>query len=241
MLEKIVRRDFKKVDKNDRVSKIFGYLYGEASFPIVFDGKKAWGVIDERRLIKSKLSGEEKVKDFVVGVPKLDATYSIMKAREKMVKSGVDVVIVTKEGEVLGYATAIDIAKEIGIDKKAEDLMREVEPVDENDEIGDVINLMRKRNERILPVVSGKKFVGIIGVRNILKLLTTHEKVTDYHQEKTSLLEAPVKGYMEGGIKVCSPLEDGEKVADLIEEQGFAVVCKGKEYLGLIEAADLLK
>lgn len=241
MLEKIVRKDFKKVDKNDRVSKVFGYLYGEAPFPIVFDGKKPWGVIDERRLIKSKLSGDEKVKDFVVGVPKLDATYSLIKAKDRMKKSGVDVIIVTKEGEILGYVTAIDIAKESGIDKKAGDLMREVEPINEEDEIGDAINLMRKRNERILPVLSNKKFAGFIGVRNILKLLTTHEKVTDYHQEKTSLLEAPVKGYMEVGVKVCSPLEDGEKVADLIEEQGFAVVCKGKEYMGIIEPADLLK
>jgi len=241
MLENIVRRDFREVDKNDEISKIFGYLYGEADFPIVMDGKKPWGIIDERRLIKSKLSGKEKVKDFVVGVPKLDATYSIAKAKDRMIKSGVDTLIVTKEKELLGYVTAIDIAKEIGVEKNAELLMRSLEAVNENDEISEALNLMRRRNAKMLPVVSNKRFVGVIGIGNILKLLTTHEKITDYHQEKTSLLAAPVKGYMESGIKTCSLKDKAEKIIEVIEEQGFAVVCKKGEYVGIIEPIDLLK
>ncbi len=240
MLGDIVRKDFKEIDKNEEVSKIFGYLYEEKDFPIIMDGKKPWGIIDERRLIKTKLSGREKVKGFVVGVPKLDASYSIRKAKEKMVKSGVDVIIVTSNKELLGYVTALDIAKKIGIDKNAEMLMRYVDGVGEDDEIGEVINLMKKRNERFLPVLDGNKFLGIVCVRDILKVITTHEKITDYHQEKTSLLEAPIKGFMERGVKVCSPYEK-EELIDIMEEQGFAVVCKNNEYMGIIEPLDLLR
>ena len=241
MLKEIVRKDFREVDKNDEISKIFGYLYGETDLPIVMDGKKPWGMIDERRLIKSKLLGNEKIKDFVVGVPKLDASYSIKKAKERMVKSGVDKIIVTSDKRLVGYVTAIDIAKELGISKRAHELMEEIEAINEDDEMGDALNAMRRKNIKILPVVSNKKFCGVISIKNVLPLTSTHEKVTDYHQEKTSLLDAPVKGFMEVGVKTCMPNDGVEEIIDIMEEQGFVIVCKNGEYMGVIEPIDLLK
>jgi len=239
MIGKLVRKDFKLVDKNDEISKVFGYFYGEADFPIVMDGKKPWGIIDERRLVKTKLSKKEKIKDFVVGVPKLDATYSIEKAKQKMVKSGVDTIIVTSEKDVLGYVNAIDIIKKIGLNGKAENFMRHIEPIDENESIGNAINQMKKANEKIIPVLSNGKFYGILGVKNILRIITTHKKITDYHQERTTLLDAPVKGYAEAVI-INNPNDDIEEIIDVLEKQGFAVICKNKEYVGIIEPMDLL-
>lgn len=241
MLESIVRKDFRKFDKNDKISRIFGYLYEGGDFPIIMDNKRAWGVIDKRRLLKSKLSGKEKIKDFVVGVPKMDATYSVEKLISRMKKSGVDTVIITRNKELIGYITSIEIAKIVDMKKNAESLMRFEETVNEDDEIGDAFSLMRRKGKEILPVLSGKKFSGIIGIKNILKLLTTHDKITDYHQEKISLLTAPVKGFMEYGIKTCSPLDGKDEIIKIMEEQKFVVVCKNREYLGLIEPMDLLK
>lgn len=240
MIGEIVRKDFKLIDKKDEISKIFGYFYGESDFPIVMDGKKPWGIVDDRQLIKTKLAGNEKIKDFVVGVPKLDATYSLEKAKQRMVKSGVDTIIVTSEKEVVGYLTAIDIAKKYEIEKNAELMMRYVEGIDENEEMGEAINLMRSQNARLLPVLSKNKFAGIIRIKNILRLITTHEKTTDYHQEKTTLLEAPIKGYIEEAI-TCHPKDSAKEVIDIMEKQGFVVVCKNREYLGIIEPIDLLK
>lgn len=241
MLENIVRKDFRKFDKNDKISRIFGYLYGEGDFPVIMDNKRVWGIIDKRRLLKSKLSGKEKIKDFVVGVPKVDATYSVQKLISKMKKSGVDTVMVTQNKELIGYITAVDVAKIVDIEKNAESLMRFGATVSENDEIGDAFNLMRKKGEEILPVLSGKNFSGIIGIKNILKLLTTHDKITDYHQEKISLLTAPVKGFMEYGIKTCSPFDGKDEIIKIMEEQKFVIVCKNREYLGLIKPIDLVK
>ena len=239
MIGELARKDFKLVDKNDEISKVFGYFYGESDFPIVMDGKKPWGIIDERRLIKTKLSKKEKIKDFVVGVPKLDATYSIEKAKQKMVKSGIDTIIVTSEKDILGYVNAIDLIKKIGVEGKAETFMRYIEPIDENESIGNAINQMKKANERILPILTGKKFYGILGIKNILRIITTHKKTTDYHQERTTLLDAPVKGYAEPAV-TNNPNDDLKDIIDVLEEQGFAVICKNKEYLGIIEPMDLL-
>ncbi|HEC77306.1 MAG TPA: CBS domain-containing protein [Thermoplasmatales archaeon] len=241
MLEGIVRKNFREFDKNDKISKIFGYLYEGGDFPIIMDDKKAWGIIDNRRLLKSKLSGKERIKDFVVGVPKVDATYSIEKVISKMKKSGVDTIIVTHNKDLIGYLTSLDIAKKVGIKKNAESLMRFVEPVNGNDEIGDVFNLMKKRGEDILPVLSGENFSGIIGIKNILKLLTTHNKITDYHQEKISLMASRVRGFMEYGIKTCNPEDGRDKIIEIMEEQKFVIVCKNRKYMGVIKMVDLLK
>jgi len=236
-----MRKDFKNIDKNEEITSIFGYFYGEGCFPIVMDGKKPWGVVDERKLIKSKLSGKEKLKDFVVGVPKIDATYSISKSKEKMKKSGAEIMIVTSGKNVIGYITVVDIAKKLGIKARAREMMEEKNGIEENMEIGEAINIMRRRGERILPVVGKEIFLGVIGVKNILKLITTHEKITDYHQEKISLLSAPVKGFMESGIITSRPSDEGRKIIKIMEKQGFAVVCKNRKYMGMIEPSDLLK
>jgi len=239
MIKSVVRRDFKKLDKNEEISKIFGYIYGESPLPIIMDGKKPWGIIDERRLLKRKLSGNEKVKNFVVGVPKLDASYSIEKAREKMVEGGQPFIIVTYGGGLAGYITAVDISIKIGVGK-AGDMMKEVEPLNENDSMATAINRLKQVNEAVLPVTKEDKFVGVIRIRDVLRLETTHEKIRDYRSEKTSPLDAPVKGFMETGVRCVSP-EAREEVIKIVDKQGFAIVCKNGEYIGIINMIDLVR
>jgi len=123
--------------------------------------------------------------------------------------------------------------------ENAERMVREA--INEDDCIGDAINMMKRQNEKVLPVLSNNKFSGIIGIRNIISLISTHEKITNYHQEKTSLLDAPVKGFMERGIKTCSPKDGIKDIVEILDEQEFAIVCKNREYLGIIEPIDLLR
>lgn len=56
MIKNLLREDFKLVDKNDDIGKILGYLYEGGSLPIVMDGKKPWGIVDARKLLRRKLS-----------------------------------------------------------------------------------------------------------------------------------------------------------------------------------------
>ena len=102
MIRDVLRENFKLIDKNEEISNIFGYLYEDRFFPIIMDGKKPWGIVDIRLLLKRKLSINEKIKDFVVGLPKIDASYSIKKAKQIMLKSGQPYLLVTYEGELIG-------------------------------------------------------------------------------------------------------------------------------------------
>ena len=56
MIRDVLRENFKLIDKNEEISNIFGYLYEDRFFPIIMDGKKPWGIVDIRLLLKRKLS-----------------------------------------------------------------------------------------------------------------------------------------------------------------------------------------
>ncbi|MBC7129057.1 MAG: CBS domain-containing protein [Thermoplasmatales archaeon] len=239
MIKEIVRKDFKLIEENEDIRKIFGYIYREGEFPIVTKDKKAIGIIDERNLIKSKIMGNERIKNFVVGVPKIDATYSAQKAKSVMVNSGVDKLIVTSEKEIIGYVRLIDILKITGIGKTAKELMKYVQPVEERNKVGEIINIMRNSNRKFIPVLSEKKFSGVIGIREILPIISTKEKAKDYHPEKTSLLETSLTGLVRE-VPICGENEAGEEIIKIMEESEVVAVCRGKEYLGLIEEIDLL-
>jgi CBS domain-containing protein len=239
MIRSLVRENFKLIDKNEEVSSIFGYLYEDRFFPIVTDGKKPWGIVDIRKLLKRKLSTNEKLGDFVVGLPKIDASYSIKKAKQVMLKSGQPYLLVTYEGELIGYITALDIAMNLG-HKRAGDIMKEVSPIKEDDKVSTAISELRKQNVTVIPVVDEKKLVGVVRARDLIKIETTHDKKTDYHPEKTSPLDMQVKGLMERGIRIVEP-DAKEELVKIIDKQGFAIVCEGNEYKGLIELFDLLR
>ncbi|MEM1514137.1 MAG: CBS domain-containing protein [Candidatus Thermoplasmatota archaeon] len=239
MIKEIVRKDFKLIDENEEIRKIFGYIYREAEFPIITRNKKAIGIVDERSLIKSKIMGNEKIKNFIAGIPKVDGTYSLEKVKSIMVNSGVDKLVVTSEKEIIGYVRLIDIIKITGIKKTAKELMKFVQPVDERNKVGEVINIMKNSNRKFIPVLYEKKFSGVIGIREILPIISTKEKVKDYHPEKTSLLEASLTGLVRE-VPICGENEAGEEIIKIIEESEVVAVCDGKEYLGLIEEIDFL-
>ena len=239
MIRSLVRENFKLIDKNEEVSSIFGYLYEDRFFPIVTDGKKPWGIVDIRKLLKRKLSINERLEDFVVGLPKIDASYSIRKAKQVMLKSGQPYLLVTYEGEPIGYITALDIAMNLGY-KRAGDIMKKISPLKEDDRVSTAISELRKQNVTVIPVVDGKKLAGVVRARDLIKIETTHDKKTDYHPEKTSPLDMQVKGLMERGIRIVEP-DAKEELVKIIDKQGFAIVCEGGEYKGLIELFDLLR
>jgi len=238
MLAPLVRKNFKLIDKNEGISRIFGYLYEDRFFPVITDGKKPWGIVDVRHLLKRKLSINEKIKDFVVGIPKVDASCSIRKARGVMLKSGQPYLFVNYEGEFIGYITAIDIAISTG-NKKARKIMRKIKPCGENESVASVISKMRKSGSSVLPVVENDRFIGVVRARDLIKIATTHQKRMDYHPEKTTPLEMPVKGIIDRSVRTVTP--ESDELVKIVDKQGFAIACDDEKYVGLIELIDLIK
>ena len=124
--------------------------------------------------------------------------------------------------------------------KKAKDIMKFIQPIKEEDRVATAISMLRKQGVSIIPVVKDDKLIGVVRARDLIKIETTHDKKTDYHPEKTSPLDMQVKGLLERGIRVVGP-EAREELIKIVDKQGFAIVCEGKKYKGLIELIDLIR
>jgi CBS domain-containing protein len=118
---------------------------------------------------------EVKVKDFMrtkveVANPDMSLEEALGKMRERSVKS---LVVVDKEGEVQGIITDSDILLR-GAEKGDPTKVKVSEVMTENpfcispeEEVLAVISVMRERKFRRVPVVEGRKLVGIVSVSDL--------------------------------------------------------------------------
>ncbi len=81
--------------------------------------------------------------------------------------------VVDEEGEVIGVVTANDILQAIKEGKKidsivVDDIMSEPVTIDPDTPIYWIVDLMVSENLTIIPVVKGKKLVGIVGKMEVI-------------------------------------------------------------------------
>ncbi len=116
-----------------------------------------------------------KVKDFMrtkveVANPDMNLEEALRKMRERNVRS---LVVVDKEGEVRGIITDSDILLR-GVERGDPTKVKVSEVMTENpfcispeEEVLTVISVMRERKFRRVPVVEGRKLVGIVSVSDL--------------------------------------------------------------------------
>ena len=238
MLTDVVRKDYRIFDKNEEIGKALGYLYEEKHFPIITDNKKPWGILDEHKFIKRKISLSEKIKNFATLVPKIDTTYSFNKARAVMLEKKKTYAIVTYKNEMLGYIKGIDLLYEESI-KKAGEMARYIKPVTIDDTISNALKLMKKIKMPFIPVVENEKFVGVFHIRDIIGFEIYGEKYRGYHSDKGNIMKEPVSGLMERGIRTVDADED-ENIIKIVDKQGFVIVVKKDKYYGVIGQIELM-
>ncbi len=81
--------------------------------------------------------------------------------------------VVDNEGEVIGVVTANDILKAIKEGKKidnivVDDIMSEPVTIDPDTPLDRIVDMMVSNNLTIIPVVKGKKLVGIVGKMEVI-------------------------------------------------------------------------
>ena len=98
------------------------------------------------------------------------------KAARKMLSRNVGCLIVKEKDSLAGIITEKDIVegavgKELDVTKtKVQDVMTTaMVTISPDDDLGEAINKMKRENVRRLPVINGKKLVGLLTVRDILR------------------------------------------------------------------------
>ncbi|MBN2111884.1 CBS domain-containing protein [Candidatus Woesearchaeota archaeon] len=171
----ILRKDFVKVDKEDTVSQLIGRLRkSKKTEAVVLSGKKYYGIVCKRKLIKSRIkSDEEKVKRVAINTAVLNGGESVEHVAALMNSSDVHMLPVVRKGILDGVVYAIDIISYLDSHSKerrvSEFVKGMVTAFHENTEVGKVLNIMRLNKIDHAPIVNEQsKLIGIVSIIDLL-------------------------------------------------------------------------
>ena len=159
----------------------------------------------------------------------LEPNDSLKKCAQEMADKHVGAILVRTDHEVKGIITEQDIVRKcvaIGVNpqtKKISDFMTiNLTTITPDKDIYDALMLMREHNIRHIPVVDGKKILGLLTLKDILKI---EPQLFDLVVEKFELKEEEKKPIFKptGKEGICQ--ECGEYAEELTEVDGV-LVCK---------------
>ena len=158
-----------------------------------------------------------------VGIP--GSRDDVLKTLQEWKVSGVPVV---KKGEVVGMITRTDLLKNREEDQTALLMSRDPIVVGPESSVVDASRLLLKHGIRRLPVVDGKKLVGIITVADIVRVaegLNIKESIEPYLEKETVVLWSemplPVAGaIMEYAfVEACPVIDTSLKLVGIISDR----------------------
>jgi len=158
---------------------------------------------------------------------------NIKKAAEVMLKKKVGGLVVTKNNKVVGIVTEKDLVRIIAKSKNTEKIHvkkimnKRVKTITPQEDIYSALLKMRKKDVRRLPVLDKKKLIGLLTIKDILKV---QPGLFDLIIEKIKIRELRQKRvgsgkYLEGECEICgnyAQLVDtgGKLVCESCKDQG---------------------
>lgn len=224
-----VRTDFKAVDKREALHSVKGWLTGDTSkVPIVLDGDKPFGIVNERALMGRSLDLNAHVHQFTLSTRALKSTASIDDARKRMAEfRAAYLPVEDARGRLVGYVRAIDLAREGLNGENARDLAVPVTQLREEQTLGDALHAFQKEYVEFLPVLRRDGRVsGVMRRSDVLKMeFNTGDKGRkDAGGEKFTLLNDPVSGFMDQAPEFVPPETPGIALLETLDDVGYAFV-----------------
>lgn len=179
-------------DKLDKILETM-VLRGVGVLPVVMDDGSIWGIITEHDLVMilaEKKVGRKVAEVMTENVIAIDASATIKKAAETMIRYGIRRLPLLENGAVRGMVTAKDIVRFIG----SHDIFRYVETgsieealnapvkliglsgyatIDPDADVGDAATIMKEKKVSSLLVVKDGEIKGILTERDILYALAS--------------------------------------------------------------------
>jgi len=243
-LESLVRTDFKAVDKRDPLNSVMGWLTRDTGKrPVVVDDGKPFGIVNERALMSRRLDSNAHVHQFTLATRALDANTSIEDARARMAEYRASYLpFADAKGKLVGYVSAIDLARE-GLDgENARDLSVAVTFLRETQTLGEALNAFNKEYVDFLPVLRDDgRIAGVLPRASLLQMAFNagDRGRKDAGGEKSTLLHDPVSGFMDEAPRMSAPNAAAEGLLDTVAEAGYAIVGSLERPEGIVTAETL--
>lgn len=232
MIDRLIRTDFKLVDKRDETRKVLGFLAGDddAPVPIVCDEGKPYGILNARALLRKGLNPNEHLENKVIGIRQLTPQDSVEEALDVVAGSKVPVVPVVDsddETKVIGYVHAADLLGEIQHDARADNLMEGVPVMRESDMTGEFVHHFQRVRPDVLPVADAQgHLVGAVTRSTAVALVA--DAMKDGRKsvvgERVERGDQPLEGYVEANQPSVATNAPFHEVVDKLQRFGYAFV-----------------
>lgn len=242
----LVRTDYKAVDKRDGLHSVMGWIKGDTDkVPIITDGGRPFGIVNDRALMGRKLHHNAHVEHFTLTTRALPHNATLDDAMARMAEFRAAHLPVEEKGKLLGYVSAVDLVRESGVECTANDLCVPVTTLREDQTLGEALHVFSQEYVDHLPVLDAQgRPRGILARRRILQLEADY---ADGHGRKdaggnpVTFLDNPVQGFTDNAVTL-PPTAASEDVLDTLESWGYALVeDKGGQFVGIVTPETLAR
>lgn len=146
----------------------------------VVEGKNVLGLLELKNIIVKDVDIKStKVGNHITSVATVSPDHNVMKVSEMMLNSGLRALPVVDKGALAGIISETDILKTVPdiTDKECGDVAVACECVSRDDNVGKVKKIMLYKNVSRVPVLDGKKILGVVGTLEMITLLEGKERM----------------------------------------------------------------
>ncbi len=249
----IATREFVEVDANKRLGKVRAIFERENPKGIIVteDGEYV-GIITQKQLVQSHVEDDAKAGAMVRSAPKVERTADVRKVARVLVEGGTKVAPVFQGEELWGIITEDAILEAVieNLDALTIDQIytEDVITVEEDTNVGQIVNLLRKHSISRLPVLDDTDgLTGMVTRHDIVDVVVRDmNKATrgDRSGEIERVLDMPVYDIMNSPVETADPSDSVRDAVSRMLEHDFAglVVTDDVDHvIGIVTKTDVLR
>ncbi len=250
----IFSKAFSSILEDEKLSKAIEIFQKERQPAlVVLDSKGRYsGMLAQRWITRSGQDpSTTKVQSLARSAPRLAPDDSIGKAARLMIESEIRQLPVFTKDKLLGFVTDEQIIHAVvmnqwGDRKVSETMTRKPYFVEQNEPVGEALNLFRQHDISHAPVLNKGKVVGMVSVIDVVEHLfkpLERPRRSGFTVDKTKTLSGPVKDIMSEPAVTVSPdttLKDAEQLMHKNDVHSLVVV-EDDFPIGIITKRDFLE
>src|SRR6056297_240051 len=249
----IATREFVEVDANKRLGKVRAIFERENPKGIIVTEDDAYtGIITQKQLVQSHVEDDAKAGAMTRSAPKVERTADVRKVARVLVEGGTKVAPVFQGEELWGIITEDAILEAVLENLDAltiEQIYTEdVISVQEDTNVGQIVNLLRKHSISRLPVLDDTDgLTGMVTRHDIVDVVVRDmNKATrgDRSGEIERVLDLPVYDVMNSPVETAEPNDSVRDAVERMLEHDFAglVVTDDVDHvIGIVTKTDVLR